>query len=161
MQTHHQGDLFPPKSAEKQKKAVRGTDLILYMEDGGGQFIKASSIRAMSDEQLSETHSTVLDVLTMLKSRRDMLAKQYRRKEITSTKPILKTKRWMAKAGAMLNLIQSEQSDRKRRYSVSFAQAFVQAAQNQLDPDVFAALIDQAAESASGSSGNLNLSAEM
>ena len=137
-----------PFSDGEQAPIGKGMELLLYLDESGKQLLKASKIRGMTDEQLVAAHRATLDLMVRLKAKRDGLNKRYRRREISSTKEIMKARRWLAKAGAMVSLIENERSLRKKRFATSFAQAFVDAAQQMLDSETFGALIDRAAAAA-------------
>jgi hypothetical protein len=120
------------------------SDLVLYFDSDGKESLRASQVPKLGYEELLLYNSKVLELIATLKSKRDSLNKKYRHREIQDTKLLRKARRWLAKAGAMCCILQQELSKRKRQHSAAFAQAFVDAAQQGLDPDVFGDLVDAA-----------------
>lgn len=127
------------------------SDLVLYFDSDGKEALRASQVPNLGYEELLLYNSKVLELIATLKSKRDSLNKKYRHRELHDTKLLRKARRWLAKAGAMCCILQQELSKRKRQHAAAFAQAFVDAAQQALDPEVFGDLVDAAVRSVASS----------
>ena len=125
----------------QKPRALKGGELIVYLDQEGERFIKASSIPSLGCDGLALLHGDVQDLLCSLKAQRDFLNKSYRRGETRDTRSIQKTKRWIKKAGSLNVLIEHEIHRRKKERAIAVAEAFVQNARAMLTTEKFDELL--------------------